>query len=187
MVSGMKSSGNIHIGVGGWNFPPWRGVFYPDKLAAGEGTRLRGLEADRDRDQFDLLRLAEARELPQMGARDAGRLPVLGEGLALLDQPPRARRGRGLGQAVPQLRRDRARRPARPPALAVRPDQEVRRAGLPLLPRTAAREAGRIEAAPRRRGAPRQFSRRPRSSRCCASSMPPWCAPSTRPIRASPT
>src|SRR4029079_9890972 len=32
MVSNMKSSGNIYLGVGGWNFPPWRGVFYPDKL-----------------------------------------------------------------------------------------------------------------------------------------------------------
>jgi uncharacterized protein YecE (DUF72 family) len=29
----MKSSGNIHLGVGGWNFPPWRGVFYPKGLA----------------------------------------------------------------------------------------------------------------------------------------------------------
>ncbi len=25
-------SGKIHIGVGGWTFPPWRGVFYPPKL-----------------------------------------------------------------------------------------------------------------------------------------------------------
>ena len=32
MVNGMKSSGRIYVGVGGWNFPPWRGVFYPDKL-----------------------------------------------------------------------------------------------------------------------------------------------------------
>ena len=32
MANGMKSSGRIFIGVGGWNFPPWRGVFYPDKL-----------------------------------------------------------------------------------------------------------------------------------------------------------
>jgi uncharacterized protein YecE (DUF72 family) len=29
----MKSSGNIYLGVGGWNFPPWRGVFYPKGLA----------------------------------------------------------------------------------------------------------------------------------------------------------
>ncbi|MEJ0077413.1 MAG: DUF72 domain-containing protein [Alphaproteobacteria bacterium] len=29
----MKGSGGIYLGVGGWNFPPWRGVFYPDKLS----------------------------------------------------------------------------------------------------------------------------------------------------------
>jgi uncharacterized protein YecE (DUF72 family) len=27
------SEGTIRIGIGGWNFPPWRGVFYPDKLS----------------------------------------------------------------------------------------------------------------------------------------------------------
>ncbi|KQW82554.1 DUF72 domain-containing protein [Brevundimonas sp. Root1279] len=26
-------SGNIHVGVGGWTFEPWRGVFYPEKLS----------------------------------------------------------------------------------------------------------------------------------------------------------
>jgi uncharacterized protein YecE (DUF72 family) len=26
------SSGQIYIGIGGWNFAPWRGVFYPDRL-----------------------------------------------------------------------------------------------------------------------------------------------------------
>jgi len=25
-------SGRIRAGMGGWTFPPWRGVFYPDKL-----------------------------------------------------------------------------------------------------------------------------------------------------------
>jgi uncharacterized protein YecE (DUF72 family) len=29
----VKGSGTIHIGIGGWNFPPWRGVFYPERLA----------------------------------------------------------------------------------------------------------------------------------------------------------
>ena len=33
MVNDMKSSGKIFIGIGGWNFPPWRGVFYPEGLA----------------------------------------------------------------------------------------------------------------------------------------------------------
>jgi uncharacterized protein YecE (DUF72 family) len=27
------SEGKIRIGIGGWTFPPWRGVFYPDKLS----------------------------------------------------------------------------------------------------------------------------------------------------------
>ena len=27
------SESAIRIGIGGWTFPPWRGVFYPDKLA----------------------------------------------------------------------------------------------------------------------------------------------------------
>ena len=27
-----SSSGNIYIGIGGWTFEPWRGVFYPEKL-----------------------------------------------------------------------------------------------------------------------------------------------------------
>lgn len=26
-------AGNIYIGIGGWTFEPWRGVFYPEKLA----------------------------------------------------------------------------------------------------------------------------------------------------------
>jgi uncharacterized protein YecE (DUF72 family) len=28
----MTQRGDIRIGVGGWTFPPWRGVFYPDDL-----------------------------------------------------------------------------------------------------------------------------------------------------------
>ena len=38
----MKSSGNIFIGVGGWNSPPWRGVFYR-KAWRRQGAVLRGL------------------------------------------------------------------------------------------------------------------------------------------------
>jgi uncharacterized protein YecE (DUF72 family) len=32
MVNKAKSSGSVYVGIGGWNFEPWRGVFYPDKL-----------------------------------------------------------------------------------------------------------------------------------------------------------
>src|SRR5581483_740318 len=33
MVNKQKSSGSIFLGIGGWNFEPWRGVFYPKGLA----------------------------------------------------------------------------------------------------------------------------------------------------------
>jgi uncharacterized protein YecE (DUF72 family) len=29
----MTMSGGIYLGIGGWTFEPWRGVFYPDKLS----------------------------------------------------------------------------------------------------------------------------------------------------------
>jgi uncharacterized protein YecE (DUF72 family) len=29
----MKSSGSVRVGIGGWNYEPWRGVFYPKGLA----------------------------------------------------------------------------------------------------------------------------------------------------------
>jgi uncharacterized protein YecE (DUF72 family) len=32
-ISMARKSGKIYVGVGGWTFPPWRGVFYPPKLA----------------------------------------------------------------------------------------------------------------------------------------------------------
>src|SRR2546423_10913670 len=49
MVNGMKSSGRIHVGVGGWNFPPWRGVFYPKGLVQAKelsyaASRLTSIE-----------------------------------------------------------------------------------------------------------------------------------------------
>ena len=33
MVNAKNGSGKVHVGIGGWNFPPWRGVFYPKGLA----------------------------------------------------------------------------------------------------------------------------------------------------------
>src|ERR1700712_2941143 len=32
MVNKMKTSGKVYLGVGGWVFDPWRGVFYPKGL-----------------------------------------------------------------------------------------------------------------------------------------------------------
>lgn len=45
----MAQRGSIHIGIGGWDFDPWRGVFYPPGLARTKqlehlGTRLSATE-----------------------------------------------------------------------------------------------------------------------------------------------
>src|SRR6266404_1552942 len=61
---------------------------------AGEGAVLRRVETDLDRDQRHLLRLAEAGEFSQMGARSAGRIRVLVEGTALRDESSCAGGGR---------------------------------------------------------------------------------------------
>jgi uncharacterized protein YecE (DUF72 family) len=45
----MAGGGNIYVGIGGWNFPPWRGVFYPEGLAQAKelayaGSKLTAIE-----------------------------------------------------------------------------------------------------------------------------------------------
>lgn len=42
-------SGSIHIGIGGWDFDPWRGTFYPPGVAKTKqleylGTQLNATE-----------------------------------------------------------------------------------------------------------------------------------------------
>ena len=44
-----KKTGKIHIGIGGWTFAPWRGVFYPEKLTQAKelgyaASRLTSIE-----------------------------------------------------------------------------------------------------------------------------------------------
>jgi uncharacterized protein YecE (DUF72 family) len=44
-----QNAGHIYIGVGGWTFAPWRGVFYPEKLAQAKeleyaGSKLTSIE-----------------------------------------------------------------------------------------------------------------------------------------------
>ncbi|HEY5713064.1 MAG TPA: DUF72 domain-containing protein [Allosphingosinicella sp.] len=45
----MPAESAIHVGIGGWDFDPWRGTFYPEKLARSKqlehlGTRLNATE-----------------------------------------------------------------------------------------------------------------------------------------------
>lgn len=47
----MKKSGKIYCGVGGWTFPPWRGVFYPKGLTHAKelsyaASRLTSIEVN---------------------------------------------------------------------------------------------------------------------------------------------
>ena len=95
-------------------------------LSAGSGTgqraRLRGEPPDIDRDQFNVLRLAEAGKLSQVGGRRARGFCVFGQGTALRHQPARPRRGRRFHQALSGFRRFGARRAARSVALAIRAD-----------------------------------------------------------------
>ena len=53
-------AGNIYVGIGGWTFAPWRGVFCGQAGASEEGAGIRRLQAHLDRDQRHLLRIAEA-------------------------------------------------------------------------------------------------------------------------------
>ena len=60
----------IRVGIGGWTFEPWRGVFYPDEPAAGEGAGIRQPRRDRDRGQRHLLfGLQAARPSPSGATR----------------------------------------------------------------------------------------------------------------------
>ena len=34
-------SGKIYVGIGGWTFEPWRGVFYPKGLTPEARARIR--------------------------------------------------------------------------------------------------------------------------------------------------
>jgi uncharacterized protein YecE (DUF72 family) len=49
MEDAMAKQGEIRVGIGGWTFEPWRGVFYPDKLPqkselAYAGSKLTAIE-----------------------------------------------------------------------------------------------------------------------------------------------
>ena len=40
----MANSGQIRIGIGGWNFEPWEGTFYPDDLPKKRQLEFAGKE-----------------------------------------------------------------------------------------------------------------------------------------------
>ena len=180
-------AGDIRIGIGGWTFEPWRGVFYPDKLPQRRELEYAASKLTSIEINGTFYGSQKPESFRKWASRSAGRLRVLAEGPALRDQPQGAGRGRRQHQAVLRFRRARTRRPARPGAVAVRADQEIRRSRFRRVSGAAAAHDRRSHAAPRRRGPPRQllhagFHRAVTQAQHSAS-----CTPSTRPIRRSPT
>jgi hypothetical protein len=92
--SASKNSGHIYIGVGGWTFAPWRGVFYPEKLTQAKeleyaASKLTSIEINGT----------------YYGARSARWFCVLGERATLCHQPPGVGGGRRFHQVFLQHRR----------------------------------------------------------------------------------
>ena len=131
----------IRIGIGGWTYPPWRGVFYPDKLAAGEGARICVAPAQRDRDQRDLLRPAEPKswETWENVVPDGFQFAVKGSRYCV--KPLEARRGRGRHRQFLRAGLRGARAQARTDPVAIRDmskrfDRDDIAAFIDLLPET---------------------------------------------------
>ena len=84
--------GSIRVGIGGWSYAPWRGVFYPKGLKQADELAYATAHLDLDRDQRHALPSAKPKELPQLGGDRAGRF-------RLLRQRPAARsHGEGPGR-----------------------------------------------------------------------------------------
>src|SRR6187431_2068812 len=122
----MTAKSHIYIGIGGWTFEPWRGVFYPKGLPHSKelgyaSERLTSIEVNGTfyRSQTPATFRKWASEVPPgfvfaiKGSRFVTNRRVQGGGR--------------IDRAVSQYRHHRARRQARAAALAVRSLQEIRR------------------------------------------------------------
>ena len=133
----------IRVGVGGWDYDPWRDTFYPPKLPRSKqldhmAGRLTAIEINATYYKLQTPELFErwAKAAPEgfrfaiKGSRFCTNRKVLGD------------RGRGAG---PLLRSGigRARRQARPDPLAVHGDEEIRAGRFRGLPGAAAAQGWR--------------------------------------------
>ncbi len=116
----------IYVGIGGWNFAPWRGVFYPKGLPQAKeleyaASRLTSIEINAT---------FYGSQKPESFRKWASTVP---DGFVFSVKGPRFATNRAVlaeagnfDQTLPQFRRTRAWRPARADALAVCPEQEIR-------------------------------------------------------------
>ena len=165
-----KNSGNIYIGVGGWTFEPWRGVFYPDGLTqtkelAYMSRRVTAIEINAT--YYGSQKPESFRNWARRGARW---VRVHGQGLALLHQPARA----GGGEFRPPLLRagvtelgDRL----GPVLWQFAPTKQFETADFGL-PGAAARQRGRAARCAMWSRCATTASARPSSSPCCGIAVP---------------
>ena len=66
-----RLQGRIRVGIGGWLYAPWRGVFYPKGLKQADELAYAASHLTIDRDQRHALPAAKPGKLPQMGGRRA--------------------------------------------------------------------------------------------------------------------
>ena len=108
--SSSRSASMIRIGISGWRYEPWRGVWYPEGLAQRRELEFCGRHFPTRRDQRLVLLAAAPGVLRRLVSRDAAGLPVRGQGLALHHAPAAAEEHR---QAARQFLRFRHLQPAR--------------------------------------------------------------------------
>ena len=147
----------IRVGIGGWTYEPWRGIFYPKGLKHADELKYASGSAHLDRDQRHLLSDPVGGELRQVARRDAGRFRLRGEGPPCRRQQKGAGRVRRGARLVLEVGRHGAGREARSAALAVRALQEIRSRRFRRLPGAAAEDGRRADAPPRGRGALRHL------------------------------
>ena len=148
-----KNSGNIYIGIGGWTFEPWRGVFYPEKLTQAKELSYAASKLT----SIEINGTYYGSQKPESFRKWAREVP---DGFVFSLKGPRfATNRRVLAEAGDSVKRfydsgvlelgDRL----GPGAVAVRADQEIRRGRFRQVPRTAAAQTRGPRAASRGRGA----------------------------------
>ena len=151
------AQGRVRIGIGGWTYPPWRGVFYPDKLPQAKELEYASRQLGAIEINATFYGRQKPEELGDMGEGGSRRLPVRDQGLALLRHPLALAEGaEGIGNFFAQGFA--ALGPKLGPILwQFAPAASVRSRRHRRLHRPASGKARRHRAAPRDRAAPRKL------------------------------
>ena len=153
------SSGNIYIGIGGWTFEPWRGVFYPEKLTQAKELSYAASKLT----SIEINGTYYGSQKPESFRKWAREVP---DGFVFSLKGPRfATNRRVLAEAGDSVKRfydsgvlelgDRL----GPVLWQFAPTKKFDERRFRQVPRTAAAQARRPRAAPCGRGAARQFLR----------------------------